>query len=91
MLAQTPSPAAPCASLLRLPRPAISLFLSEATVKTHVGHLLGWLGSGVVAWAVLPGGFDTGTIIPLLIGALFLADDWFKKGPHGRGREIMSE
>ncbi|RSM81397.1 hypothetical protein DL991_07625 [Amycolatopsis sp. WAC 01375] len=44
----------------------------------------GWLGCGVVAWAVLLGllgGFDAGTIILLLIGALFLAGAWFKKEP----------
>ncbi len=44
----------------------------------------GWLGSGVVAWAVLLGllgGFDGGTIALLLIGALFLAGAWFKKEP----------
>ncbi len=36
----------------------------------------GWLGSGVVAWAVLLGllgGFDTGTIILLLVGVLLIA------------------
>ncbi|WP_340686925.1 hypothetical protein LCL61_12110 [Amycolatopsis coloradensis] len=45
----------------------------------------GWLGSGVVAWAVLLGllgGFDGGTLILLLIGALFLAGAWFGKNPH---------
>lgn len=44
----------------------------------------GWLGSGVVAWAVLIGllgGFDGGTIILLLIGALFLAGAWVKREP----------
>lgn len=60
----------------------------------HGGRVPGWLGSGVVAWAVLLGmlgGFDGGTIILLVIGALFLAGAWFGKNPHGRGRGIMSE
>jgi Family of unknown function (DUF6463) len=38
----------------------------------------GWLGSGVVAWALLIGllgGFDAGTMIILLIGVLLVAGD----------------
>ncbi|KFU82829.1 DUF6463 family protein [Amycolatopsis lurida] len=46
-----------------------------------------WLGSGVLAWAVLLGllgGFDAGTIALLLVGSLFLAG-------ARRGRGIMNE
>ncbi|UMP05909.1 DUF6463 family protein [Amycolatopsis sp. EV170708-02-1] len=53
-----------------------------------------WLGSGVVAWAVLLGllgGFDAGTIALLLVGGLFLAGARFGKNRRGRGRGIMSE
>jgi Family of unknown function (DUF6463) len=38
----------------------------------------GWLGGGVVAWAVLIGllgGFDEGTILILLVGVLLVAGD----------------
>ncbi len=48
----------------------------------------GWLGCGVAGWAVLIGllgGFDTGTMILLLIGVLLVVGAWnARRGPDRR-------